>query len=101
MQDFKRRWLNGYLLDLREQSEKASKGVTSPSVGDIVLIKDNVPRLYWKIGHAIRIFQGEDSVTRLLVIQLGLLLASIYWKSTLTIQMILLGPKSLNKIAHH
>ena len=61
--------MDDYLLALRERSEKASKGVTSPAVGNIVLIKDEGPRLYWKMGRVVKTHQGEDSVTRVATVK--------------------------------
>ena len=48
-------WRNDYLLNLRERSQIKMKAARieshkSPNIGDIVQVKDNIPRGAWKIG---------------------------------------------------
>ena len=48
-------WKNDYLLSLRERSkiklkEARVKSQYKPSVGDVTLIKDDLPRGSWRMG---------------------------------------------------
>ena len=62
-------WKNDYLLSLRERSQiklKESR-VKSPykaSVGDVVLIKDNLPRGTWRIGRIKELIVSRDEQIR-------------------------------------
>ena len=58
-------WRNEYLLSLRERSQTKLKShrVQShayPSVGDIVLIKEDIPRGQWKMGKLIKLQNSQD-----------------------------------------
>lgn len=62
-------WRNDYLTSLRErtQSNVKQKRVLSnisPSVGDVVLIKDNVPRGTWRLGKIISLSKSSDGHIR-------------------------------------
>ena len=55
MKQFWGLWRNDYQLNLRERSQmslKSSKKLANsiPQVGDIVLIKENLPRGRWRVG---------------------------------------------------
>lgn len=62
--DFRVRWTNDYLVALRERSSKRHGKASAPSVGDVVLIKSDHPRLMWKLGEIMKIHEGQDSVER-------------------------------------
>ena len=52
---FWRLWRTEYLLSLREQAQTQLKrhgkqASNIPRIGDVVLIKDNLPRRRWRIG---------------------------------------------------
>ncbi|XP_053403207.1 uncharacterized protein LOC128558308 [Mercenaria mercenaria] len=62
-------WKKEYLISLRErtQSELKSHRVQSsfkPSVGDVVLIKDDLPRGLWKMGKVIKLIMSNDGQYR-------------------------------------
>lgn len=62
-------WYNDYLLSLRERTQtKLSTGRIqshfSPSEGDIVLLKDDVPRGCWKLGQITQLFTSFDGCVR-------------------------------------
>lgn len=62
-------WRDDYLLSLRERTQstlKRGKHQTkfSANVGDIVLIKDNVPRGSWRIGKICDLVQSTDGHIR-------------------------------------
>lgn len=62
-------WYNDYLLSLRERTQtKLSTGKIqshfSPSVGDIVILKDDVPRGCWKLGKLTKLVASSDGCIR-------------------------------------
>lgn len=62
-------WRNDYLTSLRERSlskvkQKRVLSDISPSVGDVVLIKDNVPRGSWRLGKIISLSKSSDGHIR-------------------------------------
>ena len=62
-------WNREYLLSLRERNQsmlkQPRKGTLQiPQVGDIVLIKENLPRGQWKVGRISRLVEGKDNVIR-------------------------------------
>jgi len=62
-------WRSEYLLSLREQTQSFLKGpcstaVEMPEVGDIVLIKENLPRGKWKIGRITELIKSRDKKIR-------------------------------------
>ena len=69
IEDFKGRWKNDYLLTLRERSYRSKGPPSSPLVGDIVLIHDEGPRIYWKLGRVLDVYKGEDSVGRVALVK--------------------------------
>jgi len=62
-------WRNDYLLNLRERAaylkgpKKQSHNI--PQVGDVVLIKENLPCGRWKVGVIHELIQGRDGLIRL------------------------------------
>ncbi|CAC5354913.1 unnamed protein product [Mytilus coruscus] len=66
---FWKTWRDEYLLSLRERTaNKLRSGriqcKTAPKVGDIVLIKDNLPRGSWKIGRICQLVVSRDGQIR-------------------------------------
>ena len=63
-----RSWRDEYLLSLREIGTRLrqprSTVPVQPSVGDVVLIKDDLPRGCWKLGRVIGIHPSSDSEVR-------------------------------------
>ena len=62
-------WRKEYLLSLRERTEKhlSSPRVQShcsPSVGDVVIIHENLPRGSWKLGKIQELINSQDGKTR-------------------------------------
>lgn len=62
-------WKNDYLLSLRERSQIKLKEprVKSPykaSVGDVILIKDNLPRGAWRMGRIKELIKSRDGQIR-------------------------------------
>ncbi len=57
------------MLSLRERTESKIRAHrvqshVSPSVGDVVLIKDNVPRGRWKLGKLTQLRSSQDGKIR-------------------------------------
>ena len=64
IKSFISRWRKGYLLDLREHEKNKGNKKTAVKRGDIVLIyKDNIKRVEWKMGKVEELFPGKDGVT--------------------------------------
>ena len=58
-------WKNDYLLSLRERVQKSGQQMNrSPQIGEVVLIKDNLPRSRWKVGKIVDLFMGKDQRIR-------------------------------------
>ena len=62
-------WRDNYLLSLRERTQNKLKSQrvqsSSPAnVGDIVLVKDDLPRGCWRIGRLIELLKGSDQQVR-------------------------------------
>ena len=62
-------WRNDYLLNLRERSqiklkETRVKSPYSATKGDIVLIKDELPRGSWRIGRIVELVKSVDDEIR-------------------------------------
>ena len=62
-------WRNEYLLNLREKSQtrapiKGSKNVPTPKIGNVVLIKESLPRGHWRVGRIIEVIKGRDQKIR-------------------------------------
>ena len=60
-------WRSDYLLNLRERSQmsfKSSKNLANsiPQVGDVVLIKDNLPRRRWRAGVTCELIRGKHKM---------------------------------------
>ena len=62
-------WKEDYLLSLRERSQRSLKGPRTQSpfsanVGDIILIKDDLPRGSWRIGRIMDLETSRDGQIR-------------------------------------
>ena len=62
-------WKNEHLLSLRERTQLFLKGphnksAAAPEDGDVVLIKENLPRGRWKIGRIIKLIPSSDNQIR-------------------------------------
>ena len=58
-------WRDEYLLSLRERTKNALKAGNkqshlSPGVGDVVLVKEDIPRGCWRLGKVIRLVTSHD-----------------------------------------
>ena len=58
------RWRNEYLTSLRERYTRSSNEMQCASKGQIVLIHDDCPRVYWKLGKIIDVHTGPDGKIR-------------------------------------
>ena len=66
---FWRIWRNKYLLSLRERTQRKLKSGRmqshfTPNVGDVVLVKDDLPRGCWRIGKVVNLVQSRDGHVR-------------------------------------
>ena len=62
-------WKNEYLLSLRERTQLFLKGprnrsATVPEVGDVLLIKENLPRGRWKVRGISELITSSDNQIR-------------------------------------
>ena len=62
-------WRNDYLLNLRERAQMSLKqpkrlAHNTPQIGDVVLIKENLPRGRWKVGVIHKLIRGKDQRIR-------------------------------------
>jgi len=68
MKQFWQLWRNDYLLNLRERPAylKSPKKQTHtiPQAGNVMLIKENLPRGRWKVGIIHELVQGRDGLVR-------------------------------------
>ena len=66
IQAFWTRWQKEYLTSLREYNAHQRKvsSNTTVSIGDVVLIHDNMPRNQWKIGVVTDLHKGKDGLVR-------------------------------------
>ena len=60
-------WNKEYLLSLRERNQSMLKQsrksiMQTPQVGDVVLIKENLPRGQWKVGRISKLIKGKDDI---------------------------------------
>ena len=64
LKQFNSRWEKEYLTSLRERFS-VKNGSCPIKAGQIVLIADNRPRVYWKMGVVTRLIRGTDKCTRI------------------------------------
>ena len=73
---FWKMWRNNYLLALRERTKlfhKKAKGTIKriPKIGDVVLLKEKLPRGQWRIGRIFKLIEGRDQLVRLARVRLS------------------------------
>ena len=74
LNQFWTRWKREYLLELRE-SHRYKLGhpeATPPAIGDIVLIHDDKPRGFWRLGRVKEVIVGRDGHIRGAVLRVSL-----------------------------
>lgn len=69
LESFWKIWKNDYLLSLRERSqiklkEAQTKSPYKASVGDVTLIKEDLPRGAWRMGRIKELIQSRDGQVR-------------------------------------
>ena len=64
LNDFWSRWKREYLTSLRERFNNSMHKDNLIKVGQIVLIHDDCPRVFWKLGKIINTFPGTDGLIR-------------------------------------
>ena len=62
-------WRNEYLLSLRERTQSRLKSnrirsSVKPNVGDVVIVKDNIPRGNWKLAKIEQLVPSRDGEIR-------------------------------------
>ena len=61
-------WRNDYLLNLRESQTSQHKqprvNNCSPKIGDVVLVKDDLPRGFWRLGRLTSVQKSADGLVR-------------------------------------
>ena len=73
LQQFTRQWCKEYLLSLREthKNNYHGKGGSVISVGDIVVLKDDTKRMFWKLAVVQELLTGADKQVRAAIVSLG------------------------------
>ena len=61
---FRQRFKREYLCALRERTHSNKTKTEFASVSDVVLIKDNNPRLLWKMGRVVSLHPSKDGYVR-------------------------------------
>ena len=66
---FWKMWCDDYMLSLRERTQNTLKSgrVQShfpPNIGDVVLLKENIPRGCWKLGKVVNLVSSRDGLVR-------------------------------------
>jgi hypothetical protein len=65
LEHFWNRWRREYLVELRECHRRLYKSSSDViSVGDVVIIHDDSPRGFWKLGLVERLIEGRDNEVR-------------------------------------
>ena len=60
--NFWRRWSDEYLTFLRQFQTSSGRNISQwPKIGDVVLIHDDGPRMFWKIGRIIQLFGDKNN----------------------------------------
>ena len=67
MKQFWHLWRNDYLFNLSEETQMVLKGARKQAhdvsrVDDVVLIKENLPRGWWKVGIIHELIKGRDQM---------------------------------------
>jgi transposase InsO family protein len=61
---FRDRWRHEYLTALRERHQTTGKNDQTISIGDVVLVHDDAPRLLWKLAVVEELVKGNDGLIR-------------------------------------
>ena len=65
-----KRWSNEYLTFLKQKG-----GFTNtnryPNPGDVVLVHDDGPRLYWRLARVIELLKGMNGIVRVVKLRIG------------------------------
>lgn len=61
---FYKRWHTEYVVSLQERNPKPGTTKCQINVGDVVMIHDDSPRLYWKMGIVTSLHYGIDGIVR-------------------------------------
>jgi hypothetical protein len=74
LNSFWKLWRDEYLLNLRERTQRQLKtgriqSDISPSVGDVILVKEDLPRSCWKIGIIQQLHTSADGYVRAASVQ--------------------------------
>ena len=69
LEQFWKVWKDGYLLNLRERNQLFQKhpriqAKKCPKIGDIVQIKDSLPRGTWRMGRIVEVIRSSDGEER-------------------------------------
>ena len=65
LDNFWKRWSHEYLTALRERYNFSSEtSVRCPCVGEVVLLKEDIPRVSWKLAVVEELFPGRDGSIR-------------------------------------
>ena len=64
LKSFQSRWAHEYLTSLREYHRTSGHNSQTISVGDIVLIHDDGPRVNWRLAIVTKLLTGGDGLTR-------------------------------------
>ena len=63
--DFRKRWQHEYLVSLRESDRNLTNNSKSfAKEGKVVLIYDETPRQFWKLGIITKLYEGKDGIVR-------------------------------------
>lgn len=63
-------WQHEYLLQLRSAYASKQTRTEGPKIGDVVLVRENIPRLLWKRGVICSLFPGRDGNVRSCVVRM-------------------------------
>ena len=69
--DLWKRWSTEYLTFLRQSNQSNLRDGKWPSEGEVVLIHDDGPRLFWKLGIITKLFRGSDGQSRVAQLRTG------------------------------
>ena len=61
---FLRRWKEEYLLALREKYLESNKSGVSIEIGDVVIVKDDGPRIMWRLAKVVALKSSRDGEIR-------------------------------------
>ena len=64
LEHFRNRWKQEYLTSLREFHKQSGNNIQEISVGDIVLVHNEEPRIQWKLAVIEKLNKGQDGLIR-------------------------------------